>query len=108
MTYIKKLIVLAIVVILTFSFCISVFAHSGKTDADGGHYDHSTGEYHYHCGGNPAHTHKNGVCPYDKKGTTSSSSSSSSSCVSDIENTVCIVIIIGMIAFMVYAMFSKK
>lgn len=38
--------------------------HSGKTDGNGGHYDHSTGEYHYHHG-YPAHQHPNGVCPYD-------------------------------------------
>lgn len=24
------------------------YAHSGRTDANGGHYDRSTGEYHYH------------------------------------------------------------
>ena len=33
-----------------------VFAHSGGTDANGGHYDHSSGEYHYHHG-QPAHQH---------------------------------------------------
>lgn len=106
----KRLLSCLFIVIIITMLCTNIAAHSGKTDADGGHYDHSTGEYHYHCGGNPAHWHPNGVCPYDKKGTTgsNSSSSSSSSCVSDIDNTVCIVIIIGMIAFMLYAMFSKK
>ena len=39
-------------------------AHGGKTDADGGHYDTQTGEYHYHHGYS-AHQHPNGVCPYD-------------------------------------------
>lgn len=28
----------------------AVLAHSGRTDANGGHYDRSTGEYHYHHG----------------------------------------------------------
>lgn len=37
--------------------------HSGGTDGNGGHYDHSTGEYHYHHG-YPAHQHPNGECPY--------------------------------------------
>jgi hypothetical protein len=37
--------------------------HSGGTDGAGGHYDHSTGEYHYHHG-YPAHQHPNGECPY--------------------------------------------
>lgn len=44
-------------------------AHSGRTDSSGGHKDNKNksglGYYHYHCGGNPPHLHKNGVCPYD-------------------------------------------
>lgn len=39
-------------------------AHPGRTDANGGHWDNSTGEYHYHHG-YPAHQHTNGICPYD-------------------------------------------
>lgn len=39
-------------------------AHGGRTDSNGGHYDRSTGEYHYHHG-YPAHDHPGGVCPYD-------------------------------------------
>lgn len=43
-------------------------AHSGRTDASGGHRDNKNasglGSYHYHCGGYPAHLHPNGVCPY--------------------------------------------
>ena len=31
------------------SFC-TVNSHSGRTDANGGHWNHSTGEYHYHTG----------------------------------------------------------
>ena len=48
----------------------AVLAHSGGTDANGGHYDRSTGEYHYHHG-YPAHQHYDmngdGVvdCPYN-------------------------------------------
>lgn len=38
-------------------------AHPGKTDANGGHWNTETGEYHYHHG-YPAHLHNNGVCPY--------------------------------------------
>lgn len=45
-------------------FTVPSFAHSGRTDEFGGHYDHSTGEYHYHHG-YQAHQHENGVCPYD-------------------------------------------
>jgi len=47
-----------------------VFAHSGRTDGNGGHTDSDTGEYHYHHG-YPAHDHydidDDGDldCPYD-------------------------------------------
>ena len=51
-------------------------AHPGKTDSKGGHYDRSTGEYHYHHG-YPAHDHENGVCPYDFKDKTGQSSGTS-------------------------------
>lgn len=46
------------------------FAHRGRTDGNGGHYDRSTGEYHYHHGYS-AHDHYDmdgdGIvdCPYD-------------------------------------------
>lgn len=52
-------------------------AHSGRTDADGGHYNSDTGEYHYHHG-YPAHQHTGGVCPYESKGKTNRISGSSS------------------------------
>lgn len=42
---------------------VVALAHSGRTDSSGGHYNRSTGEYHYHHG-EPAHQHPNGVCPY--------------------------------------------
>lgn len=56
--------VFAAIVIVTVCLCLPTSAHSGRTDGKGGHYDRSTGEYHYHHG-YPAHQHKNGVCPYD-------------------------------------------
>ena len=49
---------------------IGASAHSGGTDSNGGHYDHSTGEYHYHHG-RPAHNHYDidgdgyRDCPYE-------------------------------------------
>lgn len=46
----------------------NVEAHGGRTDSSGGHKDNKNvsglGSYHYHCGGNPAHLHDGGVCPY--------------------------------------------
>ena len=54
-----------------------VMAHSGRTDANGGHKDNQNksglGGYHYHCGGHPAHLHPDGVCPYSSPGTTGQS-----------------------------------
>lgn len=52
---------------------VKVEAHSGRTDANGGHKDNKNksglGSYHYHCGGYPAHLHQDGVCPYATSGT---------------------------------------
>lgn len=90
MRKIKKLFV---VFILTLTICTStsVFtseplkteAHSGRTDSRGGHKDNKNksglGSYHYHCGGHPAHLHKNGVCPYANSTSSAKSASSSSS-----------------------------
>lgn len=59
------------------------FGHSGRTDANGGHKDNKNasglGSYHYHCGGNPAHLHDNGGCPYNSSAKSSSGNSSSNS-----------------------------
>ena len=46
----KRFLFLGIVLILLFLMPSVVFAHSGRTDANGGHYNHATGEYHYHSG----------------------------------------------------------
>ena len=58
---------------------ITAFAHSGRTDSDGGHTDHSTGEYHWHHG-YPAHQHEDRdgdgypeYCPYRIQGGNSNS-----------------------------------
>ena len=66
----KYIILLAAVVLLAASLLVPVSAHPGKTDANGGHTDHETGEYHYHHG-YPAHQHRDmdsdghPDCPYD-------------------------------------------
>jgi len=58
-------IILSVIIVVTASS--AVLAHSGRTDASGGHRDNKNksglGSYHYHCGGNPAHLHDDG-CPY--------------------------------------------
>lgn len=70
----------------------TVLAHSGKTDANSGHYDRSTGEYHYHHG-YPAHQHYDmdgdGVadCPYDFDDKTDHSSRSDSGSSHAVQST---------------------
>ena len=59
----KRISVLLITILLLL-LTVPAYAHPGKTDDNGGHYNRSTGEYHYHHG-HPAHQHPNGVCPYD-------------------------------------------
>ena len=44
--------------------CALIYPHPGRTDEDGGHYNRSTGEYHYHHG-YPEHQHPNSMCPYE-------------------------------------------
>ena len=38
-------------ILVFFIFISTLYGHSGRTDSDGGHYNRSTGEYHYHNGG---------------------------------------------------------
>lgn len=45
----KKKIFLSFCIILIFTINLSM-AHKGRTDGYGGHYNHSTGYYHYHSG----------------------------------------------------------
>ena len=94
----KKILIFILLIILIFYIPISVQAHSGGTDGSGGHYDHSTGDYHYHHG-YPAHDHPNGECPY-----TSNSNSSSSN------NSGKITALIGgglIIAFIIWVYFPR-
>lgn len=70
---------------------INVYAHPGRTDSSGGHKDNNNksglGSYHYHCGGNPAHLHTNGVCPYSSSFSSSESTSSISSSTASSSST---------------------
>ena len=58
----KKIFIISILFLMFFGTCC--YAHSGKTDSNGGHYNHYTGEYHYHHGYSE-HKHINGLCPYE-------------------------------------------
>jgi len=112
----------------------SALAHSGRTDSNGGHTNHSTGQYHYHHGYS-AHQHYDmngdGIkdCPYTFKDTTRQNSGTSSDKSSgtqksntkkttstkktaDGSNTglrfAAIVLSIGIIAYFAYRIFRKK
>lgn len=61
----RKVALFLLTVILALAI-VPAYAHSGRTDGKGGHYNRSTGEYHYHHG-YPAHSHTNGICPYENK-----------------------------------------
>ena len=78
----KPLTICSLLLLISFVYIFNVFAHSGRTDASGGHRDNKNasglGSYHYHCGGYPAHLHTNGVCPYKTKITSTSTSTTKS------------------------------
>ena len=62
----KKSVLLNVIIgLMLLSLSLPAMAHPGRTDANGGHYNRKTGEYHYHNGGS-------------SKSSKSSSSSSSS------------------------------
>ena len=66
----KRLLMISIIICgILYMILPSSLSHSGRTDSSGGHKDNKNksglGPYHYHCGGNPAHLHDGGVCPYN-------------------------------------------
>lgn len=82
-----------ITVCLILALCLQLLAivttaHPGRTDANGGHYNHSTGGYHYHHGYS-AHQHYDmngdGIkdCPFEFKDQTNHSNSSNNNYTSD-------------------------
>lgn len=110
----KRILIFVLSILLILAACVPVSAHSGNTDSNGGHYDSSTGQYHYHHG-YPAHQHKNGECPYgfdDKtdhqSGLLSSGNSSSGGCSSSEgcgSSVSWIYILVFGVAFLVIALF---
>lgn len=72
--HIKIVLMLAFIALIIVALGCAAFAHSGGTDSNGGHTNHTTGEYHYHHG-YPAHQHNaDGSCPYRNNNSASSSS----------------------------------
>lgn len=66
-----------------FIFSITTFAHSGRTDSQGGHHDYINGGYHFHHG-YPAHDHPNGECPYSN---VKNNGYNNENNISDVENS---------------------
>lgn len=46
----SKKIICALLLVVCISCICTAFAHPGRTDANGGHWNRSTGTYHYHTG----------------------------------------------------------
>lgn len=69
----------------------TILGHPGRTDSSGGHKDNKNksglGSYHFHCGGNSAHLHDNGVCPYSSSSSSSTSTKSTSTSKSSTTKT---------------------
>lgn len=65
----RPIIALCFALVIAMLLSFAVFAHSGNTDAQGGHHVSGTNNYHYHHG-YPAHQHENGLCPYESAGNT--------------------------------------
>lgn len=89
-----KIIFILCLIFSVLSIGVGCYAHSGRTDSNGGHRDNKNksglGSYHYHCGGHPAHLHENGICPYSassSKTTKSTTSTSTDTSVKTIEVT---------------------
>ena len=76
MRQIYKILILFVGIAILTSPVLLVYAHPGRTDSNGGHYNRSTGGYHYHHG-YPEHQHINGECPYDLDDRTGQNSGSS-------------------------------
>lgn len=85
----KILITSTLLSILCIACIFNAFAHSGRTDSSGGHWDRSTGTYHYHSGpkdttSSSSKTADDIIKEFNSIGNTSSSSSSSSASLDDI------------------------
>lgn len=55
----KRVLSVFSILIITVVCFISASAHPGRTDSNGGHWNHDTGEYHYHDGSSSGKAHTN-------------------------------------------------
>ena len=61
----KKIILSLIILLILIPTVVN--SHSGRTDSNGGHYDRSTGEYHYHNGDSVSYNSKASIEDYNFK-----------------------------------------
>lgn len=105
----KKVLCIITAIICILSFTVLCFAHSGRTDSNGGHYDSSSEEYHYHHG-YPAHQHTNGNCPYDFDDKTNSKSNNSmlKTIEYDIGDVLGITFVTVILSFTIFMFFASS
>lgn len=94
----KRVITFLFSLLLLLSISTIAFAHSGRTDSNGGHHDYTNGGYHYHHG-YPEHQHPNGECPYLSKSTESNTSGGAPFSTSFVL-AICIGPALGVLSFM--------
>ena len=56
---VKKISLLTFFLLVILIPSLSLYAHSGRTDQSGGHYNRKTGEYHYHNSGHSSNKNNN-------------------------------------------------
>ena len=105
----KKRAVIIFVMLLCVALLTTVAsAHSGRTDSNGGHYDRSTGSYHYHHGYS-AHQHPNGVCPYaNNQRTNNSNSSVTSADKANNDGTLLFIALVGIEVCVIVIVIIKR
>ena len=89
----RKPLILFLCILVLCILPFSVYAHPGRTNSDGGHWDYENGDYHYHHG-YPEHDHYDidgdgyADCPYDFDDKTDHSSGNDSSPEQHTDNSV--------------------
>lgn len=81
---------------------VQAYAHPGRTDSNGGHYDHSTGEYHYHSGSSSQSSSSGGSGDYPPGYYGSGSSGGSSSSGGSDISVLGLLAVIAVGGFMLY------
>lgn len=96
----KKVFLILLILVIVLSITFPTFAHSGRTDSQGGHHDRSNGSYHYHHG-YPAHDHPNGECPY-------TNTSCGGCAAGETAGTVIAIVIVAGIALYLYWKWNNR